>query len=149
MRRAGAPASPSAYDNAHSSVSNHQILYLVFGAIGTFFVLRALWNVASALDSRKWPHVPGVMGPSEVVVAYHFRIEGEEHTGSRLFFGDASRTALPLLLGGRPAPNSKVTVHYNPAKPRDCVLRPGLNPFVILDLIFGLVFLAVALAFFG
>lgn len=153
MRRGGARASSSAYDNAHSAVSNHEIFALLFAALGTFFVLRGLWNLVSALDSRKWPHVPGVIASSQgpAALTYHFRIQGEEHTGHRARFGDSSRTNLAFLLAGtsRYAPGTKVTVHYNPENPRDCVLAPGWNAFLMMDLVFGAVFFAVAVGFLG
>ena len=114
-------------------------------------MLRALWNIVSALDSRKWPHVPGVIVAlrSPAAMTYSFRVQGEEHTGHRPCFGDSARSNLAFLLAGpRYAPDAKVTVHYNPDKPRDCVLEPGWNVFLILDLLFGLVFLGVAVVFF-
>jgi len=127
-------------------LSTQEIVALLFAILGTFFVLRGLWNLVSALDSRKWPHVPGVIVSPQT---YHFRIQGEEHTGHRACFGDSSRTRLAFLRSGtRYAPGMKVTVHYNPEKPHDCVLAPGWNAFLMIDLVFGAVFLAVAVVFF-
>lgn len=135
-------------------MSNQEFIALVLAALATFLILRGLWNLVSALDSRKWPHVPGVISESQgpAALTYRFRIQGEEHTGHRRCFGDSSRTNLAFLLrgsAGTSAPGTKVTVHYNPENPRDSVLAPGWNRFVIMDLLFGVVISGVGWGFLG
>lgn len=119
-------------------------LGVVFAAVGcAVVVLLGKPTRDQALASRSWPATEGTIIRSRLEqssddgkvwfsadIGYDYRVGGEAFTGHRVWFGDDYRSSpgdefrdavdrYPL--------GSRVTVHYDPARPAQSVLEPGLT----------------------
>lgn len=95
-----------------------------------------------ARANAQWPAVPGVVTHAAVVptgtaldrkyhaeVSYDYSVAGINHSGNRIRTSSqdwsdfsAARDELGTL-----APNVPVMVHYDPADPSQCLLKPGVG----------------------
>jgi hypothetical protein len=81
-------------------------------------------------------------------VTYRYEVDGEELLGCRVRFGDSlsfgwaspARGIVKRYTSGR-----QVTVRYDPNKPKDSVLEPGFNSFLLLELVIGCLVFALLL----
>jgi uncharacterized protein DUF3592 len=138
------------------------IAALAFIAFSMFMLLRTVWNVLSAFESKTWPEASGVILSSRVdesndseggtlfkaAVSYRFQVLDQELTGQRACFGDSSATNIPALarrIAKKYRAGQAVTVRYNPAKPQECVLETGLNAQLVVDFAFGCLFLVIGI----
>jgi hypothetical protein len=116
------------------------IAALLFITIAAALFLHSLWQVLHALESRTWPSVPGEViavnveedrGPEATkyrpAITYRFRAGGEERTGTRAFYGDATGYAFAWKFVKRYPARTAVKVHYDPANAAETVLEPGVK----------------------
>lgn len=121
-------------------------IQLAVVAFAAWIFLRTLWEAFDALESRKWPTTSGVIvAGSEgdrlyrAKVAYRFTVAGQEITGDRTCFGAVQRA------GAKCQPGAAVTVFYNPDKPREAVLEPGVKGPLIAIITIEMVLLALVI----
>lgn len=125
------------------------------GLLG-LFALGMLWlfglglkNVWRGLESRNWPVADAVVARVEMTssttrdtdtrrrsTTYHadlgfrYTVGGTEHVTDQVRWGQTLGSGDPaeaVVLALRYPEGRKVTVHYDPAKPSDAVVRPGLT----------------------
>ena len=133
-----------------------------------FLVILAAWltysiiGVTKAIETKKWPTVKATVLSSEVirvsskgssqfkpVIRYSFKIDTAEYTSDQYSSTSArgsSEWAKELI--GQYPDNKGITVHYNPADPKESVIETGLQSdnywMTILSAFF---FIVVSLAF--
>jgi hypothetical protein len=116
-------------------------------------MLYALWNVINAFESRRWPEAPGEISASYTertydvegtqyapVVRYRYRVGGLELTGTRVSFGGFRSTGggvYAFRVTEKYRAGQAVVVRYDPEKPEDCVLEPGLNTALVIQFVAG------------
>lgn len=136
---------------------------LVFILLGTVFLLAALWNAICALESRRWPEAPGVISTSykkethdaeytkiAPIVRYRYRVDGLELTGTRVMFGGFISTSAGVYarrITERYRPGQEVVVRYDPQKPEESVLEPGVNTPLIFQFVVSCAAIAVGIYF--
>lgn len=119
-------------------------------------VVRRFW---AAYASKRWPTVQGEivsidMGIKHTVrellyvpkVRYRYTVDGKDYensridvTSQRMFYSQSAASA--VLMAYRV--NGPVTVHYNPRRPKQSLLNPGIS--VASWIVTGLVIVLLAL----
>jgi hypothetical protein len=106
------------------------LAWLVFGAIG----------FTKAVTSYKWPTTDGTVVSAQVVrptgkstkyiaeIGYSYQVGGKEYVSKKFKATSARGTSgwAKQVVEQHPV-GSMVSVHYNPNKPQDAVLEPGLQ----------------------
>jgi hypothetical protein len=143
-------------------VSDATVVGGLFVAVGAALAAGVGWLRWLAKRSESWPSVPGVVRGVEVVggdsggahrkrpserirVTYAFSVDGRDHVGDRIAFGDAlwgwtrDRAHVGWRMSRYPA-GEPVTVYYDPARPDRCTLTRGPDgaPFVPFLAVAGL-----------
>lgn len=128
------------------------IIVIVAIAAGTTALLRSLWTLFTAIDSRKWPSTEGVVVASdeetlvEPKLSYRFTVNGQGYVGNRRVFGKAGwKIFFPMIKEYRQG--TSVTVRYNPEKPSEAVLEPGVSWWLFSTLVFEIAFIGVGIVF--
>ena len=140
---------------------------IIFGALGVFLLFSWVQNLQMARASKSWPSVQGTVASSDAVqvlestdkdgkhhysypavVRYNYSVEGQDHTGSRISFGDHSSTRkrhVQEIVKKYPA-GKQVKVYYDPDFPVQAVLerRAGFGNFITVPV--GFVFLLGGIA---
>jgi hypothetical protein len=127
-------------NDSHSNLSVSRLLGFL---IGLPLLLLALFNLARALKSEKWPWTPGVvvnggergLGEDE---DYHFKVSYD--VGSAQYFcgrvdwaaTHTSRDKYRYYAG------ANARVYYDPVNPASCVLEPGVSGSLALELVLGI-----------
>lgn len=140
------------------------ILAVAFLGGGGACVWWGLGLLDRAERSTNWPTVDGVVTSSEVrssvtkgkrkywaAVSYQFNVEGHQHRGSTISFGDyrsSSRHEFEAVVARYPV-GKQVSVYYDPAAPDSNVLEPGVTLGARVPLIIGLVFAVLGVVFFA
>jgi hypothetical protein len=141
------------------------IITLAMTVSATFYVLRSVWHVLTALESRSWPTTQGMVRDSALEedsrstinrayrarVSYRFTVDGQEFAGDRAYFGDSVTTSWggpARKIAERYRAGHAVTVHYDPSRPREAVLEPGISVSLVTILAFEILFLAMAIWMF-
>jgi hypothetical protein len=126
--------------------------WLLFALFGMVAAVWYAWLVWRASQSDQWPHAHGnvVNATIEPVVSadlsenagydprvmYAYEVAGKTYQGSRLRFGPGflrtQMTAEWKTLDYRPG--RTIEVYYNPARPSDSVLEPGVHAGLALSL---------------
>ena len=89
---------------------------------------------AGVMNWRSWYR--GFSSSSEIsYFQYEYTVEGQKIFGARIFFGDFLLSGLGISKDLKQiiqtyAPEQPVTVYYNPAKPAESVLQPGIRSVV-------------------
>jgi hypothetical protein len=115
---------------------------LVLAALFGGMFVWAVSEFAACRASRNWPSAPGQVEGAGVleeisrtrrgrerveystVVRYKYAVQGRDHTGARVGFGPSqSYSFLASELAGQYRPGQPVTVYYDPADPKNAVLR--------------------------
>lgn len=133
---------------------------LLFTLGATAFLLQSVWHLILALEARSWPTAQGVMLSSKLAeehdgedvmyharVSYRFTANGRELIGDRAYFGGFDRTTWSVFarnIVAKYPPGALVTVHYDPDRPEQAVLEPGVSGALVAILVFEIVFLAIA-----
>ena len=132
--------------------------HFFFPAVAAIFIVHGVLGIISALESLRWPQTSGVILSAMVedsgnhyraAVSYRYEVNGQELIGKRVRFGDSVGTSFAFparRLVRRFVPGSTVTVWYNPKKPMASVLEPGVTTLLILEVAFGCLFFAIAMA---
>ncbi len=127
------------------------LAWLVFGAIGFH----------KAVVSQGWPVTDGTVVSAQVVrpsgkstkyiaeIGYSYQVNGKEYTSKNFKATSARGTSgwAKELVALHPV-GSMVSVHYNPDKPADAVIEPGLqsdNYWMTLAPLLVIILLAFAL----
>ena len=134
----------------------------VFMAVGLWFIGKGISEVVIAHQSVGWQSTRGRITDSKLVgssgrkggrsykpqITFEYRVAGGNYTSSNAFFGQG-------IAGGGYAhryvskykKGSEVTVSYNPHRPEQAVLEPGITKRVFAPIVFGLVFFVIAGSF--
>lgn len=142
-----------------------QALFLmpVFAILG--ILLTVFWGIPTARNatkSQQWPSAEGSITLSEMAtnydsqdgsvtysakVLYAYSVDGAEHMGSTVAFGDYGSSD-PGHAGGivsRYPAGSMALVYYDPADPNNSVLEPGATWKSFVGVIAGIVFFAIGI----
>lgn len=135
-------------------------LFAVIGYFVAFHFGKSILDNAKA--SEKWPAVDGVIEQSEVVtsrgddgdtmyaaeVLYKYTVDGREYQSDNVYFGGdyrSSSSSGAYEVVNRYPVGDTVKVHYDPDKPENAVLEPGVTWMSYLVYGIGLVFFIVGL----
>lgn len=108
--------------------------------IGVFILYGALPNIAANNSTTNWPKVSGFVSASKTTsvlsyihkenhIAYSYEVDGETHTGNKIYFGGGSASGYDI--------GQTVDVYYNPNNHSEAVLETGLRPSNVLVLMLG------------
>ncbi len=126
--------------DSHANLSVSRLLGFL---LGLPLLLLALFNLARALKSEKWPWTPGVVvtgkeyGQGEDQ-GYRFRVSytvgSAQYVCGRVDWAatHTSRDKYRYYAG------ANARVYYDPANPASCVLEPGVSGSLALELILGI-----------
>jgi hypothetical protein len=124
-----------------------KFLFIYVFTFGCVLLAWGFLNARTAVLSKSWPSVPGVIQTSTVshqvsytdgvehsyspVLSYDFQLNGRSYSGTRIASVSPSSSStgesgcLEIL---QPYPaGSSVMVYYNPRDPSECLLVPGLH----------------------
>jgi hypothetical protein len=140
------------------------VFAMVFAIPGAVLLVLGGHDVYQGAASRGWPTVEGEVIRSSVQsrrsgrpdrsqrvhspdVVYSYRIGNELYTGDRIAFGGYSSSAgnYANRMTHRYPRGRQVSVHYQPGKPDNTVLEPGVSLKTWFKPAFGLVFLCAGL----
>lgn len=130
----------------------------IFAILG--ILLTIFWGIPTArnaMQSRTWPSAEGTIALSEIAtnyddqdgsvsysakVLYAYSVNGAEHTGSTVVFGDYGSSDPGHAGGivGRYPLGSKVQVYYDPVNSNVSVLEPGAGWSSFVGIIAGILF---------
>jgi Protein of unknown function (DUF3592) len=160
------------WNEIHPSSSTIGELGLVLFVLGLFGTVTAWLDWRKGIRSSSWPAVPGTIihshtkkvkvGGSSVGqsnapkltmyrphIIYSYEVSGVRLEGRRIQFASEPHTRVRSEVEDRvykfPA-GSAVTVYYDPAKPAESVLKPGVNAFWNRRKIFSITLLAIGIA---
>ncbi|MEF8879122.1 MAG: DUF3592 domain-containing protein [Candidatus Thermoplasmatota archaeon] len=141
------------------------ILLIVISLVATYFTYG---KIKKDIDSLNWDNTDGKITHSEVVrervydrdsvnkytysayVQYEYQVGNKTYTSDTVSFGgkgfSSSDKGYAEGIVDKYPEGENVTVHYNPDKPSEAVLEPGLNIMSIIPIIFGVVLLIVGIA---
>ena len=137
---------------------------LVGIATAAFFILR----ISQAIKSTKWPWVFGDLDSADLKLVvykgrdssgadeasalvvnfrYRYSVKGVDYKGRRVTYSDGINKTTGSLkkLQERYRGKSQIQVYYNPDRPGESVLVPGLNIFNFTPLITSALFVLVGL----
>jgi len=146
---------------------------IIFGGLGILLMFSWIQSMQMARASKSWPSVSGKITSSKVMkvlestdkkgkkhytypaqIKYNYTVEGQNHVGSRISFGDYSSNTpghAEGIVKNYPA-EKNVRVYYDPDFPVQAVLerRVGFGNFitVIVGILFVLGGLTLLFAFF-
>ena len=153
-----------------------EIVLLIASAfllVGLVTAALLLLKIRKALACRNWPSVYGELLSSELRLVvyrgvdgdsiadqasalvvdfrYRYQVEGEAYTGERVTFSDGvnKRSGTLRKLQQCYAGKKSVTVFYNPQRPHESVLVPGVSLYNFTPLITSSLFIAVAIFMFS
>ncbi len=127
------------------------ILYLTI-PLGLFILIKTFLEIKKGKASQQWKPIEGIVTHAGIMglkssskgtsstsqhayFQYEYNIDGEKILGARIFFGDFLLTMLQIRKPAMQAvleytPEQTVTVYYNPSKPAESVLQPGVRQVV-------------------
>ncbi len=137
-----------------------RILPLIFVVVGAIVLFVGARGIIRARSSLSWPTTQGKIVESsvehnrssgsnggnsttyEAEILYEFTVEGMTFSGSRIAYGDygSSNPSHARRVVNRYPKDKKVTVHYMPVNPEECLLEPGLKIQALFLPGFGLIF---------
>ncbi len=135
--------------------------------IGAIVILVTLFDFYRALACRSWSSTQGTITAANASIVsnyqqtrklfstknsvnfyYQYAVNGENYLGSRIFFGDTFLSLFSFVAAKgsveKYKENQTVTVYYNPAKPQDSVLEPGIKWQAVAAFLLGGVLIAIA-----
>jgi hypothetical protein len=133
------------------------ILGAVFLVVGVLMIARGLGGWYLSLASSAWPSTSGTVIVSDVQansaakggefyrvrVEYRYEVGGNEFVGNCLFFGDWVEVPMSFMARrytDRYRQGSKITVFYDPRKPWNAVVEPGVHGLILYGCLGGFVF---------
>jgi|SRR3954447_6492053 Protein of unknown function (DUF3592) len=160
------------WNEIHPSSSTIGEVGLVLFVLGLFGTVTAWLDCRKGIRSSSWPAVPGKIihshtkkvkvGGSSVgqsnapklttyrpQIIYSYEVSGVRLAGRRIQFASEPHTRMRSKVEDSvseyPA-GSTVTVYYDPAKPAESVLKPGVNAFWNRRKIFSIALVAIGIA---
>jgi hypothetical protein len=137
---------------------------LIFSLSGLVLCIMALYYFRQARESKSWPSTPGIIISSGVrreahvsdhqetrfkaEIRYSYTIGQDKYTSNRIRILPNMPAASSVLASKSIATypmDSPVTVYYNPDRPTQAVLEPGVTVDLIAFMIIGIVLLAGSL----
>ena len=150
-----------------------QVIGGAFIGVGFLVFILLLKALLKAKVSRLWPMVTGELLDADLKLAvykgvdsdgttdqasalnvdftYSYRVKGQQYTGRRVTFSDrVNKTpgSLKKLLK-RYQGKSSIVVYYNPEKPQESVLVPGVSLYNLTPFITAILFLLAGLYIFN
>jgi hypothetical protein len=132
------------------------LLSVISLLVGAGFLVYGDAYVRKASESKRWPWVEGSVSHSQVRlrrqehyadIQYHYAVDGESHTGSRISLG-WRRTFVTRReaqeFADRYRHGTHVRVYYDPANPDESVLQPGVSSKTRIPSRLGYLLLAVS-----
>ncbi len=135
--------------------------FIVLLGVGSMYLGLNTMNLAR--QSTGWPSVQGTVTESRIHseshpgagkkptyhanVEYAYTVDGEEHTGDRVSFGEYGTndpSHAQAIIGRYPKGNT-VAVYHDPDRPGESVLEPGSHGIPWFYLILGMPFLIFGL----
>ncbi|MBB6100005.1 hypothetical protein HNR42_003470 [Deinobacterium chartae] len=133
-------------------IKNPRVAGWIFMLLGLACAAVLVWAFASATLTARWPTTTGTVVYSEIVehverdddgdlevmyeprVTYTYAVEGTSRQGNRIGYMAASWSdrALAETVVQRYPLGQPVRVHYDPSRPEDALLEPGLSPLMWL-----------------
>jgi hypothetical protein len=133
-----------------------QLCGALFVAAGLGVVGLSIRNALIAIASRRWLTTEGVVLASELQrseeksgtytsqVSYRYSVDGKDYVAERARFGDhigLGWSAPARRIVGRYPKGARVRVHYDPDKPADAVLEPGMTAYFVGEFVIGVGFM--------
>ncbi len=145
------------------SLTYGTVVTLLLTIIATVLVLHTVWQFLTALESRSWARARGIVVDSRLEesgrsrmfrarVSYRFTVDGQELTGDRACFGDSDKTSWSWAarrIVARYHSGQAVTVYYDPARPSEAVLEPGISGALMAKMVFLMIVLAFVIWMLG
>ena len=133
------------------------VIPIAFGLFAALSISYGVYSLVRAWQSTHWPRTMGTIATSEVEqyrdskqtlmyrpsVSYRYSVSGKEHVSYRLSFGGEMGTNWPEPAEKTVAlypVGTTVTVHYDPGKPSESVLKPGQYKMPLFAIGFGSLF---------
>ena len=124
----------------NSSVKTVVSVFVFFISLMLAWFIVGAIGFTTAVTSYKWPTTNGTVVSARVVrpsgkstkyiaeIGYSYRVDGKDYRSKNFKATSARGTSewAKKLVDQHPA-GSTVTVHYNPSKPEDAVIEPGLQ----------------------
>lgn len=130
-----------------------------FALVGALIFYYGMIEILDARASLGWPHTSAKIISSEVeirrsggsrrsttyhaAVLYEYQVNSVAYKGNNVYYGmpSSSWTAPAQRIVNRYPKGKDVQVYYNPAKPEECVLEPGVAAATLIFPGVGLIFL--------
>lgn len=141
-----------------------QTLLLFFPCvlIGLILIVLSINLLWKSQQVNQWQETTGTILTSELKeyikkpsdkayqlkVSYEYIVKGKQYLSRRIFFGDTLRASSRLVAEAQRIkyqPGTTVTVYYNPKKPKEALLQPGIDSIIYWTLAFGSIFLVFGL----
>lgn len=141
---------------------------LVFAGVGLILLAVGGYQIYRGQQSTQWPTVLGVITISELGkhvdrdtdtratsttyradITYDYVVDDVVYVNGNVYFGSmqsSDPTAARMLLKRYPV-EKRVTVYYNPARPQQAVLEPGISATAWILPAIGLIFATVGTGF--
>jgi hypothetical protein len=136
-------------------------LLLIFGLVGAGLSYWGWTILQDARASATWPTAAGVVTSSEVdrstdaeggdsyspEVDYQYQVDGQTITNNQIKFGEnsySSRRKAEEIAANYPL-GQQVTVYYEPERPTNAVLEPGVSAGSYIVISIGALFLLISL----
>lgn len=151
-------ADPSGFSDGSFVRHVPLIVALVQAVVGLIVSAYGVRSFRRARASVTWPGAEGKITASEVItdgeaarlpkIRYEYLVNGQPFTGDRLkvghknfaMTGNLAQTAVERYPAG-----ARVRVFFNPDKPTQSALEPGVNPAAYVGMIIGLALLVGAM----
>jgi hypothetical protein len=139
------------------------VALILFGIGGFSCTILAIFFIVRGIKSKSWPMVEGTILKSTLsesratseesasydpYIFYEYKVGGVSYTSDQV---DLRETALVFFtrrpaerLVSKYAPNTRVKVYYNPSRPTQSVLEPGITKDIFyLYLLLGVVCIVI------
>ena len=142
----------------------HDSLPYIFIAIGVVIILFLSYIAIRAIKSSQWQTTPGVLlkkgkklvvskdtrnrkvewKTTQIDIEYEYEVNGEKYISKRATFSDMVNKPMSSLdeLLNEYLTTSHIIVYYNPSKPSDSVLFPGVRIWNFTPMVSGVLFIA-------
>lgn len=133
-----------------------------FILFGMAFIVRGFSNIRLALYTKTWQYALGTITRSELsedldsegeklykfVIEYSYTLDGTEYKGKTIFIGDGFYTNDKSKVDEylkKFVVFQRVSVYYNPKKPKMSVLEKGLNKYILRGFFIGILCILIAI----
>ncbi len=133
------------------------VVAAILALVGAIYSIWSVRDMGLAIESRDWPITPGVVTACKlltrtnsesgdtyrVALSYLYSVQGSPFIAERLRFGDGWtiwKSGVERIMR-KYAEGTAVTVRYDPDRPDEAVLEPGMNGFIVYKMTFGVLLL--------